>query len=110
MRTSLSWLQILLTDKKIGQLNVIPKVFPDLLLRRPGNVHKITSDFDVRAVNNRELWPNFFDQRDQAGHLGVICNVSMLAEGKKIIDVETLANKSDINAARSQRPAFCGPT
>lgn len=109
MRTSLSWLQILLTDKKIGQLNVIPKIFPDLLLRRPRNIHKITSDFDVRAVNNRELWPNFFDKRDQARHLGVICNVSLLAEAI-FNGVETPTNKSDIDAARSQRPAFCGPT
>jgi hypothetical protein len=61
-----------LTYEKIGQLDVIPEIFPNLLLGRSWDVDKITADFDVRAVDNGKVGPNLLDKRNETGHLGII--------------------------------------
>ena len=61
-----------LTDKQIRQLDVVPQVLPDLLLRGTRDVHEITPDLNVRAVDDGELRPDFLDERDEARHLRVV--------------------------------------
>jgi hypothetical protein len=61
-----------MTDEEICQLDVVPKVVPDFLLRGTFHVHKIATDLDVRSVDDGKLGPDFFDKRNETGHLGVI--------------------------------------
>ena len=62
----------ILTDEQIRELDVVPQVLPDLLLRGTRDVHKITPDLNVRAVDDGELRPDFLDERDEARHLRVV--------------------------------------
>lgn len=65
-----------LTDEEISQLDIVPEIFPNLLLGRSSDVNKITPYFDVGTIDNRELRPHFFDERNQTWHLRIICDVS----------------------------------
>ena len=61
-----------MTDEQVGELNVLPQVLPDSFLRGTLLLNKITTDLDVRAVDDRKLGSNFLDERNETGHLRVI--------------------------------------
>ena len=63
-----------MTDEDIRMLDVVPKVFPNFLLRRALLVNEVTTDLDVGTVDDGEVWASLLDQRDQAWHLGIIWN------------------------------------
>lgn len=60
------------TDEEIRVLDVIPKIFPDFLLRRTLLVDEVAADLNVGTVDDGEVWTGLLDQRDQTWHLGII--------------------------------------
>jgi hypothetical protein len=46
------------TDEQVCELDILPKIFPDLLLRRSSLVDQIAPDLDMRSVDDRQLGPN----------------------------------------------------
>lgn len=73
-----------MTDKHVGVFNVIPKVFPDIVLRRSRNSDEITSDLDMRSVQDRSVRCKLFDERNKPRHLRIVDLfwVSILCDGK----------------------------
>jgi len=63
-----------MTDENVRMFDVIPEVFPDLLLSGTFPVDEVTPDLDVGTVDDGEVWVGLLDQRDQAWHLGIIWN------------------------------------
>lgn len=61
-----------MADEHISLLNVLPQVFPDILLGAAGLGHQVTADLNVRAVHNWAVGGHFLDQGDETGHLRVI--------------------------------------
>lgn len=61
-----------LTDEKISQLDVVPEIFPDFFLRGPWDMYEVAANLDVRPVDNGQFGPNFADERNKTGHLGII--------------------------------------
>lgn len=61
-----------MADEHIYELYPVPEVLPDLLLRTPLDLDEIASDLNVAPVDDLDFWPLLFDERDQAGHLGVV--------------------------------------
>ena len=55
LRRHVTWHKFVhrVTDEHVRMLDVVPQVLPDLLLRRAGNVDEVTSDLDVRTVDDR---------------------------------------------------------
>jgi len=61
-----------MTDEHIRHLDPIPEEFPDLFLGASGDIDQITSDLDVRAVDDLDFGASLADQWNQAGHLRVV--------------------------------------
>lgn len=61
-------------DEHVRVLDVVPEVAPHLFLRRAFDVHEVTPDLDVRAVDDRHVRADALDERDQPRHLRVVCN------------------------------------
>lgn len=101
----------MLTDEHISVLNVVPEIIPDLLLGRALDVDKVTSDLDVRAIDDRELRPNFLDERNEARHLWVVWKaLSTSTRYEKWRNIWKLTDKSNINTTRGEWSTFgCPP-
>lgn len=59
-------------DEEVCVLDVVPEVLPNLLLRRARDVDQVTSDLDVRTVDDRQVGAHALDQGDESRHLRVI--------------------------------------
>ena len=91
-----------MTDEQVGELNVLPQVLPDFLLRGTFLLDKIAADLDVRAVDNGKLGSNFLDEGNKTGHLRVI--YSCCQRGHQGVDESDLPIK-----ATSTPPGASGP-
>jgi len=47
-------------------------VLPNLLLRRARDMNKVATNFDVRAIDNREIRSDPLDEWNQTRHLRII--------------------------------------
>lgn len=52
------------TNEQIGKLDSVPKILPDLRLRRPLLVNKIRANLNVRPIDNGQIGPGTFDERN----------------------------------------------
>jgi hypothetical protein len=59
-------------DEHVGLFDVTPEIGPDIILGRSFFGNKITSDLDVRSVEDRAIRSESLDHRDKSGHLGII--------------------------------------
>lgn len=60
------------TAEEIRMFDVVPDVFPDLLLRVTLLVDATTMGLEVRTVNDGEVCAGLLGRRDQARHSGII--------------------------------------
>ena len=96
-----------MTDKQVGELDILPQVLPYAFLWGTFLLYEITSDLNVRAVDDGKLGPDFLDQGNKTGHLRVIyscCKSRHLEESKKLTD------EGNIDTTRSEWPTIGGPS
>ena len=91
-----------MTDEQVGELDVLPQVLPDSLLRGTFLLNKIAADLDVRAVDDGKLGSDFLDKWNETGHLRVVC--SCCQRGHQGMDERRLPMK-----ATSTPPGASGP-
>jgi hypothetical protein len=61
-----------MTDEHVGLFDVTPEIVPDVILGRSVNGNEVTSDLDVRSVEDRAIRGEPLDHRDKPRHLGII--------------------------------------
>lgn len=95
-----------MTYEQVGQLDVLPQVLPDFLLRGSFLVDEITADLDVRAIDDGELGANFLNEGDQTRHLRVVCGRQSMPS--KL--TKTLTNEGNIHPAGCEGTALRSPS
>jgi hypothetical protein len=96
------------TDEQVCKFNILPKIIPHLLLRRPRDVDEVRADLDVRAIDDRHLGADFFNERNETRHLWIVCGHPYQRAPLKN-DQAPLANECNVNTAWRQGATIRNP-